>query len=53
MGVPVEVTVKLLLACSAKPALSEEVIVGGASTVRVKDCEAAGFTPLEAVMVIG
>ena len=36
---------------SVKVALSAEVMVGGPSTVRVKDWVASGLTPLDALMV--
>ena len=51
-GTPVVVTVKLPLEPTEKLALLADVIVGGASTVRVKLWLAGGFCPLLAPMVI-
>ena len=52
-GKPEAVTVKLPAVPSVKVARSAEVMVGCASTVRVKVWVALGVTPLAAVMVIG
>ncbi len=46
-------TVKLLACPTTNVALFTLVIRGGLVIVMVKDCVAAGFTPLEAVRVIG
>ena len=53
VGVPVAVTTKLFELPSAKVVLEAEVMVGGASTVNVKDWVAFEPTPLEAVTVMG
>jgi len=53
VGVPVEVTVKVPAEPAVKVALAADVMAGGASTVRVKDWEASGLTPLAAPRVIG
>jgi hypothetical protein len=52
-GEPTAVGVKLLGLPSTKLALFADVMVGGWSTVRVKDWVAGLPTPLEAVIVIG
>jgi hypothetical protein len=51
VGLPVEVTVKDPAVPTVKVVAAAEVMVGAASTVRVKDWEAAGLMPLAAWMV--
>ena len=53
VGVPVVVTVKLPATLWVNVVALAEVMAGAWSTVRVKDWEAAGLTPLEALKVIG
>jgi hypothetical protein len=48
-GVPLVVTVKLAAFPTVKVALLALVMDGGPSTVKVKDCVAAGDTPLVAM----
>ena len=50
-GYPVAVTVKLSAVTSVNVALFAEVIAGAWSTVSVKDWEAFGLTPLDALIV--
>ena len=53
VGVPVDVTVKVPAVPLVKVLLAAEVMVGAASTVKVKDWVASEPTPLEAFTVMG